>query len=177
MLIGYRGSGKTSVGRKLADQLWKEFVDVDEEVCHRFGDKSIKQIWDERGRKAFRNEECRVVADLLSKDDLVISLGGGTITPPDDHCPIHCDCRCLIKQSKNTVRIYLKCEPEELYRRLSSDTKRIGSRPTQDRLSLEQIKSDLVEREPVYESASDHIFDTTHTDPSETARFLIQRFL
>ncbi len=177
VLIGYRGCGKTSVGKKLADQLWKEFVDVDHEVCRHFGDKSIREIWDKHGRKAFRDKECLVVSELLKKDNQVISLGGGTITPPEEHCPAHCDCHFLITKSENLVRIYLKCEPEELYRRLTRDESRAGSRPSHGKITLDMIKSDLVAREPVYESVADHVFDSTHTSTDETVRFLVQRFL
>ena len=57
ILIGYRGSGKTTVGRLLADQLNKTFVDVDDEICGRFGGRTIADIWERDGERAYRDVE------------------------------------------------------------------------------------------------------------------------
>ena len=68
-LIGYRGSGKTTIGRRLADQLWQKFVDVDELIVAKAG-KSIKDIFEHDGEPAFRDLEEQVVketADALER--------------------------------------------------------------------------------------------------------------
>ena len=59
ILMGYRGCGKTSIGRKIADQTWKEFVDVDVDVCKRFENRSIAEIWQTDGEPAFRPSKWR----------------------------------------------------------------------------------------------------------------------
>ena len=82
ILIGYRGCGKTTVGRPLAEQLYKRFVDVDDEICRCFGGRTIAEIWADEGERAYRDVECEVTADLCGRDDQVIGLGGGTLGEP-----------------------------------------------------------------------------------------------
>ena len=67
VLIGYRGSGKTSLGKLLADETWKDFIDTDDEICKRFGDDSIANIWEEHGEPEFRRVEVEVVQETMAK--------------------------------------------------------------------------------------------------------------
>ena len=60
VLIGYRGSGKTSIGRVLAEQLWKTYVDVDYVTRERFDNKTIAEIWEEFGDPAWRHARIMV---------------------------------------------------------------------------------------------------------------------
>src|SRR4051794_9271902 len=76
VLIGYRGSGKTTIGRKLADRLWQTFVDTDERIVARAG-KSIREIFDQHGEAHFRQIEREVVGEAAKLVDHVIALGGG----------------------------------------------------------------------------------------------------
>ena len=78
VLIGYRGSGKTTVGRLLAERLAKAFVDCDEVIVARQG-KSIREIFLTQGEEAFRKAETQVISELASSTDCVIALGGGAI--------------------------------------------------------------------------------------------------
>ena len=57
VLLGYRGSGKTSIGKKLASELWKDFVDLDDATRARFNNQTIADIWAEHGEAAFRAAE------------------------------------------------------------------------------------------------------------------------
>ncbi|MEX2387116.1 MAG: shikimate kinase, partial [Phycisphaeraceae bacterium] len=82
ILIGYRGSGKTTIGKRLANQLWKDFHDVDREICKRFGIDSIADIWQTHGEPKYREVEVEVTRDLVAKPNAIIALGGGTLMQP-----------------------------------------------------------------------------------------------
>ena len=82
ILIGYRGSGKTTLGKQLAMRQWLTFVDVDSEVCKRFDNASIADIWAKHGEPEWRRVEVEVTEDLCKKDGQVIALGGGTLLEP-----------------------------------------------------------------------------------------------
>lgn len=171
VLIGYRGSGKTTLGKMIADQVWKKFVDVDDQTRKRFDGKSIAQIWDEHGEPRWRAAEVEVTRELMAGRDKVIGLGGGTLMQPE--------ARQAVEQAADTVRIYLKCDPEELYRRIKADTRTADTRPslTEHGGGLEEIKTVLAQRQPVYEAVADHVLDVTLTDPDSALRHLIKRCL
>ena len=78
ILIGMMGSGKTTVGRALARQLDKEFVDSDEEIQRRTG-VTIPHIFDVEGEAGFRQRESAAIADLVARNDIVLATGGGAV--------------------------------------------------------------------------------------------------
>src|SRR5437870_1733616 len=110
-LIGYRGSGKTTVGRRLADRLWQPFVDADERIVRETG-KSIREIFEQDGEEAFRDLESKVVRDLAQLSDHVVALGGGALGREEN--------RRVLKEAGHKL-IYLRCEPQELLRRIQAD--------------------------------------------------------
>src|SRR5215831_15611769 len=101
VLIGYRGSGKTTVGKRLADSLWQSFVDSDELIVKRAG-KTIKEIFEQEGEPRFRDLESEVIREVAKLEDHVIALGGGA--------PLRAENREAIRGAKHSV-IYLRCEP------------------------------------------------------------------
>src|SRR5215218_8652222 len=119
VLIGYRGSGKTTVGKRLADRLWQPFVDTDELIVRKAG-KSIREVFEQEGEPAFRDLEAAVVRDALMLQEHVISLGGGALLREEN--------RAALKASGHKV-VYLKCEPAELYKRISADPETAAARP------------------------------------------------
>ena len=171
ILIGYRGSGKTTLGRLLADQLWKKFVDVDEVTCRKLGGRTIAQIWEQDGEPAWREAEIEVTKEVLAKKDQVIGLGGGTLMQPE--------AKRTVAEAPNAIRIYLKCEPQELFRRIANDTRSAATRPHLTGLGggLEEIQQVLAQRDPVYQAVADHVFDVTMVDPEGGLRHLIKRCL
>ncbi len=171
ILIGYRGSGKTTIGKLLADQLWKKFVDVDDETCKVFKGRTIAAIWEEFGEPAWRAEEVKVTQELCGKKALVIGLGGGTLGQPA--------AMEAVKNAPNAIRIYLKCDPDELFRRISADTKSAATRPALTKFGggLDEIKTMIAQREPLYLEAADHVFDVTDIEPELGLRHLIKRCL
>jgi shikimate kinase len=142
VLIGYRGSGKTTIGRRLADRLWWKFVDADEQIVARAG-RTIREIFDTAGEAAFRDLEAEVVAELMKLSDHVISLGGGAVMRPEN--------REAIKHSGHAI-IYLKCDPAVLHERITADAATAENRPALTSLggSVEEIEKLLAVREPVY---------------------------
>ncbi|MFP4144489.1 MAG: shikimate kinase [Phycisphaeraceae bacterium] len=171
ILIGYRGSGKTTIGRKLADQLWKEFADVDDAVRRRFGIDSIAEIWETHGEAAFREAEVETVRELLGRENHVIALGGGTVMQPGG--------REAVEQAADAKRIYLYCQPEELFARIEADAATATARPSLTAMGggIEEIRAVLAERDPVYREVADAVFDVTHVSPDEAVRYLVAQYL
>src|SRR5690348_15349689 len=77
-LIGYRGSGKTTLGTRLADRLWPKFVDTDQLVTESAG-KSIKEIFEQDGEERFRDLETEAVLKVCERPEVVIGFGGGAL--------------------------------------------------------------------------------------------------
>jgi shikimate kinase len=171
ILLGYRGCGKTSIGKLLASQLWKTYADVDTQTCKRFNNPSIADIWQKHGEPAWRAAETEVTAQLVAQPDMVIGLGGGTLMQPG--------ARAAVEQAANTVRIYLKCSAQELHRRVSNDAQSAATRPALSKLGggLDEIVHMLEIREPVYLAVADKVFDVTHLSIPDAARYLIQKCL
>lgn len=169
ILTGYRASGKTSIGKKLASELWKDFVDTDDQVRTRFDGVTIAQIWEQWGEPAFRQAEADAVAQLLTQDDQIIALGGGTLT--------HEGARAAVQQAQNATRIYLRCEPDVLAKRLSADAATDTERPslTGDTDPADEVKAVLAQRDPVYREVADIVFDVTHCSIAEAVRHLITK--
>jgi shikimate kinase len=162
VLIGYRGSGKTTAGRLLAERLGKAFVDCDEVIVARQG-KSIREIFLTRGEKAFRKAEMKVIAELKSSGDCVIAVGGGAIVREENR-------RALAGHKI----VYLRCEPAELLRRIKADPASSDNRPNLTSLGgeIEEIQSLLRQREPIYRAAMSAELDVTHLTPLEAAERL-----
>jgi shikimate kinase len=171
VLIGYRGSGKTTVGRKLASQLWKTYVDTDAEVCKRLGGRTIADIWKTEGEAEFRRVECEVVEQVMRRPDQVIGLGGGTLMQER--------ARAAVRAAADTVRIYLKCDPQTLHQRITADAQTAATRPNLTALGggVQEITQMLAQREPVYLATADKTLDVSLLAPDDAVRHLIERCL
>ena len=169
ILLGYRGSGKTSIGKKLANELWKDFVDVDDVVRKRFGGVTIAEIWQTHGEPAFRQAEAEATAELVKRDDHVIALGGGTLTTQAG--------RSALASAQNATRIYLACDPDTLAQRIAGDSTTGDERPslTGGADPADEVRQVLAERDPVYREAADIVFDVTHCSIEEAVRHLIAK--
>ena len=107
ILIGYMGSGKTTVGKALSTDLDMPFYDLDWYIESRMH-KTVKQIFDERGEAGFREVERNMLHEVAEFENVIISCGGGT--------PCFFDNMDYINRQGETV--YLKCSPEVLHRHL-----------------------------------------------------------
>ena len=149
VLLGFMGSGKTTIARKLDP----DFVDMDALLEDRLG-MPIARFFEEKGEAAFRQLEEEVLADLL-KTDKVISTGGGIVISPRN--------RALLKQ--NTDNIYLKADFETLYQRISAD--KDNQRPLFLKNSKEDLEAIFNERQIWYEEVASQIVDVSRLSPEE----------
>ena len=149
VLLGFMGSGKTTIARKLDS----DFVDMDALLEDRLG-MPIARFFEEKGEVAFRQLEEEVLADLL-KTDKVISTGGGVVISPRN--------RALLKQ--NPDNIYLKADFETLYQRISADT--VNQRPLFLNNSKEALEIIFNERQAWYEEVASRVVDVSKLSPEE----------
>ena len=169
VLIGYRASGKSTVGRLVAERLKMEFVDIDHMIMARYDQKSVAQIWEEFGEPHYRETECDVTEEACGRDNLVIALGGGT--------PMESRAFQAIQSAHDTVRFFLKASAEELYRRSQIDTSNTANRPrfSADRSGLEEVEHMLAKREPTYKRLADHVIDAESHTFTEAAEAVVER--
>ena len=149
VLLGFMGSGKTTIARKLDP----DFVDMDALLEDRLG-MPIARFFEEKGEAAFRQLEEEVLADLL-KTDKVISTGGGIVISPRN--------RALLKQ--NSDNIYLKADFEILYQRISAD--KDNQRPLFLKNSKEELLAIFKERQVWYEEVASKVIDVSKLSPEE----------
>jgi shikimate kinase len=166
VLIGYRGSGKSTIGKRLADRLWQPFVDVDDLIVKKAG-KSIKEIFEQDGEPAFRELEAEAVHEICKLSEHVIGLGGGTLSREAN--------RQAIRDAGHRV-IYLKCEPAELHRRIEADPQTAITRPNLTALGggIEEVKKMLAEREPLYRQVMHAELDVTHLTPEDAVVYIVR---
>lgn len=166
-LTGMPGSGKTTVGRIVADLLGCRFLDLDEEIV-RQQRRSIPEIFEAEGEAGFRKIEGHTLRGVVSPGakespvpTLVLALGGGTLTKPGSARLIH----------EDTVCIYLRARVETLAERLASGADR---RPLLAGASLEERLDKLLEeRSVLYESTAHLTLDTDGNDPGDVASEII----
>ena len=149
VLLGFMGSGKTTIARKLDS----DFVDMDALLVDRLG-MPIARFFEEKGEAAFRQLEEEVLADLL-KTNKVISTGGGIVISPRN--------RALLKQ--NPDNIYLKADFETLYQRISAD--KDNQRPLFLKNSKEELLAIFNERQAWYEEVASKVIDVSKLSPEE----------
>ena len=167
VLLGYRGSGKTSIGKKLAVELWKDFIDLDDVTRDRFNGISIAEIWETYGEAGFRQAEAEAASEQFSKDGLVIATGGGILT--------HDAGKQAVVTAEHATRIYLNCSAEVLAQRIAGDAATAAERPslTGDTDPAAEVQQVLEQRDPVYREVADVVFDVTYCSIDEAARHLI----
>ena len=169
VLLGYRGSGKTSIGKQLAVELWKDFVDLDDETRARFNGVTIADIWDQHGETAFRQAEAEAALALLGKGNQVLALGGGTLTTDQG--------KAAVQSAENATRIYLSCSTDVLASRIAADATTSAERPslTGSADPAAEVEAVLAQRDPVYREVADMVFDVTYCSIEEAVRHLIAK--
>ncbi|MEG8946565.1 shikimate kinase [Rosettibacter firmus] len=169
-LTGFMASGKSTIGPILSNVLGLDFYDLDQEI-EEFEKSTIVEIFEKKGEPYFRNLESEILKKLTQKDNVVISLGGGTITFPDNY-----------ELMKNTGKIiYLKVSPEEIYKRLKNKTDRpllrefvLGEASKEE--FMKRINELLEKRKPFYEKA-DLIVDTSSNPIGVTIDTIAKKIL
>lgn len=164
VLIGYRGTGKTSVARRLGKLLKMPMVDADEELQSRAG-RTIREIFSSEGEGAFRDLETEVVADLLKEQDRVVALGGGAVLREAN--------RQAIRASQNRV-FWLQAGAETIHRRLHRDRKSPAQRPNLTTAGgLAEIVELLSLREPLYRECAEFVVDTEGKSTNSVAAEIV----
>jgi len=163
LLIGYRGTGKTTVAKCLARRLGWDWIDADVEIERRAG-KSIAEIFAQQGEEAFRDLETEVVADLTAGDSQILALGGGAILREENRRRI---------ASAGTV-VWLKASAETIHARITADATTAGRRPNLTASGgMAEIRELLDFRTPIYRQCADLQIDTDERTPDEIAEEII----
>jgi len=159
VLIGYRASGKTDVGKKLSALLGRPFYDTDDLIRERTG-KSVRQIVREGGWPAFRTVEKTVIAGLSGLEGAVIALGGGAVTEAEN---------VEILKEKGFF-VWLRAEAAAVIERMRGDDANEEMRPPLgNREMAEEVREMLAVRTPLYRAHADLVIDTTGRSAGQVA--------
>ncbi|MGC9470037.1 MAG: shikimate kinase [Bacteroidales bacterium] len=161
ILIGFMGSGKTWLGKKLAGIIGNVFFDLDELIEKETG-LSVGEIFRRYGEETFRQSERNALLQVLHKERFVLAAGGGA--------PCYCDQMRMMNRAGLTI--YLKCSPETLFSRLKHESqKRPLLRDKTDERLMTYIAGTLKQREPVYHQAG-LILPADRLTPGELAEHI-----
>lgn len=164
ILLGYRGTGKSVIGKILAQKLKRPLFRLDDRIVQSAA-MPIPQIVSQEGWPRFREMESRVVEQVCGEaKDAVIDCGGGVVL--DDQNILHL--------KKNGKTVLLKADFSTVMKRIKNDANRPPLKPGMS--FEEEQKAILAEREPKYLAAADMICDTTHLKPKEIAAAIIEHF-
>jgi shikimate kinase len=161
ILIGYRGTGKSSVGGFLAERLGMRYVCMDDEIIKRAG-MSVPEIVAQSGWKKFRDMESELTKELTSQDGLVIDTGGGVIERPENVAELRVNSRIF----------WLRASVATIASRIQGDS----SRPAlvDGKTFIEEIAEVLARREPIYRGAAHYEIDTDDRTPTQIADSIIE---
>ncbi len=163
-LVGFMGTGKSTVAERLHEITGMEVIEMDEEIVHRTG-RSISQIFDEDGEEYFRSLETTLLSSISQRKKVaaIISCGGGAVLRPEN-----------VELMKSCGRtILLTAKPETIYARVSNDN---GRPNLKNRKSVEDIRELMNERRLKYEAAADIIIETDNKTIDDICHEIIARF-
>jgi shikimate kinase len=160
-LVGFMGTGKSTVGQLAASMLGFRFVDTDE-MIEGMARKRIAEIFASEGEARFRDYEREVVAQLKGMKHAVISTGGGMVTNPEN----------MASLKEHALIVCLWCSAEAIYRRVGHQTHRPLLRVENP---LERIRTLLAERAPAYKQA-DVLLSSEFRKPREVATHVVHQF-
>ena len=147
VLVGYRGTGKSTVGRLLAARLGRELVSTDAEIVKR-AQRTIPEIVAQEGWEYFRDLESGICRELAGRDQLVIDTGGGAILRAQN----------VEALKKNSTVVWLTASVETIAKRIGDDSQRPSLTGTNS--FIDEIQDVLRERTPKYQAAADHSIAT-----------------
>ena len=158
-IVGPMGSGKSTVGKIISDEMFLNFFDTDEEIELRTG-ASIDWIFDLEGEEGFRGRESDILNEMVKKNSIVLSTGGGIILSDDNR---------ELLSSRGTV-FYLSTPISVQVERTAKDK----DRPLLKNGDPEEILTKLhKERKALYEEVSDHIVETENKSSKEVAAEIV----
>ena len=157
VLIGYRGTGKTTVARLLAEKLSLDWIDADVEIERRAG-KSIAEIFADEGETAFRDLESEVTADMLLRKKLVVAAGGGAVMREENREAL----------AAADAIVWLKADAGTVLQRTAGDESSTARRPNLTATGgIDEIRELLTLREPIYRQCATCQVDTVGKSPTD----------
>ena len=159
-LIGFMGSGKSTIARLLAKETGKELIEMDETIEKEAG-CSINRIFEAHGEVHFRNLESELVARISNKGGAVVSCGGGAVLREEN----------VVNMRKNGTIVYLSATPETIYKRVRNST----HRPLLNgNMNLEYITQLMEKRLPIYEAAADEVVVVDDREKSQIVEKILE---
>lgn len=163
VLIGFRCSGKTSVGEKIAQMTGRAFCDMDKSL-EAFVGSTIPEIVSEKGWPYFRKIEKTLTKKLSEGDAMVIASGGGVVLDEENTCNL----------KRNGRVVWLKADAERLRERMKRDRAAGFERPALSGVGpVDEVERLMEAREPFYEKAADLTIDTTALSVEEVAALVV----
>lgn len=154
------GAGKTTVGRILARELHRTFVDTDREIEKRTG-VAIPVIFEFEGETGFRSREAAVIAEFADHDDVVLATGGGAVLLADNR----------VKLAARGCVIYLHAQPQDLFQRTRRDRNRPLLQTADPQAKLAEL---YAQRDPLYREIADLVIDTGRQSAGRLAAAVIE---
>ena len=148
-LIGYRASGKSTLGRELSRRLGWPLFDIDRGIEARFPGETLSGLWLRIGDGRFREIEAEVVEEMCAGDECVISFGAGTLGKPENRRHA---CR-------DALVVYLELSAEGLWERMQADPRSASTRPNLAGGGFQEVEELLAERDPVYRECAGLVLD------------------
>jgi len=159
-LIGFMGTGKTAIGRLLAEKLGKSFIEMDAEI-EKKACKPVAAIFREDGEACFRKMEAQITIDISTQKSTVVACGGGIVL----------DKANIFRLKQEYVIVCLSAAPGDILKRISGEQ---GKRPLLDVADKgKRIRELLKTRRPLYEQAADITIETSGIDPPGVAQRII----
>ncbi|MGQ3683616.1 MAG: shikimate kinase [Candidatus Loosdrechtia sp.] len=163
ILIGFRGTGKTTLGKILAQRLGREFIDADEYLEQK-EKKTIKDIFTEGGEKLFRELEGKVIGELCLLDNKVIATGGGVVMREEN----------VTNLKRNGILILLEADADTIYKRIYANAQTQQVRPNLTNLDgYQEIKYLLEYRKFLYDRIADFVINTTDASVPDTIKKIV----
>ena len=163
VLIGFRATGKTAVGSRLAEALHRPFLDLDQVLVREAG-RPIADIVAQGGWAEFRRLEKNLVARYRDARGLVLATGGGVVLDPDNVAALR----------ENGILIWLTADPAAIQARLAQDQPQDANRPSltgED--TIREVLEVLEARAPLYQAAAQMSIDTTHNSVAQVVKLVL----
>jgi len=164
VLIGYRATGKTSVGARLAEVLQRPFVDLDQVLVREAG-RSVADIVAQGGWAEFRRLEKALVARYRDASGQVLATGGGVVLDPDNVTALR----------ESGILIWLTADPAAIQARLAQDQPRDANRPSlTGGDTIREVAAVAEARAPLYQAAAQISIDTTHRSVGQVVKLVLE---
>ena len=160
ILIGYRGTGKSSIGQRLAEALELHYVGLDAEIV-KYAAKSIPEIVEDDGWEKFRDIESEIVKKSAMRNQCVLDTGGGAILRAENVA--------LLKRSGRVF--WLQASVADIVDRIGADNQRPSL--TGEQSFTDEVEEVLAQRTPLYAAAADHAIDTSGRSFDEIVQAII----